>query len=196
MDRPLSETIAQVRAAKAGDRTALDDLLRRYLPWVRQTVALRLGQSRRDLATVDDLVQESLVDAFRSIDSFREQSEGSFRHWMAKIVLNNVRDHGRRNGSAKHRVVREAASTSGVVARDPSPSQCAQSAELEERLEQALLAMTGMHREILILRDRCGMSYEEIADQLGYRNADTARALHHRAMTLLDDLLLGRSSDS
>lgn len=196
MDRPLSETIVQVRAAKAGDRTALDDLLRRYLPWVRQTVALRLGQSRRDLAALDDLVQQSLVDVFRSIDGFRECSEGSFRHWIAKIVLNNVRDHARRNASSRRRTEHETATASGIAAHNASPSQCAQSAELEERFEQALLAMTAMHREILILRDRCGMSYEEIASQLGYRNADTARALHHRAMTVLDKLLLDRGSDA
>lgn len=196
MDEALSKTIAQVRAAKAGDRAALDDLLCRYLPWVRQTVSLRLGQSLRNLAAIDDLVQQSLVDAFCSIDGFREMSEGSFRNWMAKIVLNNVRDHGRRNGSANGsaRTSHDTASVSQIASRDPSPSQIAQAGELEASVEQALLSMRPMHREILILRDRCGMTYDEIAVQLGYRNADTARALHHRAMTVLDALLLGRSN--
>ncbi|MFO1078577.1 MAG: sigma factor [Planctomycetota bacterium] len=92
----LLTTLSQVRAARDGDRGALEQLFGRYLPWVFDTVALRLGRRRRDCGALEDLVQESLLDAFRSIERFQERSEGSFRNWLARIVENNVRDGARR----------------------------------------------------------------------------------------------------
>lgn len=191
----LSRTLAQVRAAKAGDRAALDDLLARYAHWVRQTVALRMGRALRDCGEIDDVVQESLLDAFRGIDRFAEHSDGSFRNWLAQIVLNNVRDHARRRSGRRATAARAVTATradralEACRARDGSPSQMAQAIELEARIERALLSLSSTHREVIILRDRCAMSYAEIAGQLGYKNADTARALHHRSLSLLDAAL-------
>jgi RNA polymerase sigma-70 factor (ECF subfamily) len=192
----FSETVLQLRAIQDGDRDAMNQLLARYLPWVRQTAALRLGQPLRDCQDLDDIVQQTLLDAFRSLASFEQTTEGGFRHWLAQVVLNNVRDAARRRGRHAERQVRgDSSSSTGGWARvpsaDASPSQLAQANELEARIEDAMLRLTATHREILVLRDRCGMEYAEIASQLGFKNADTARALHHRAASRLQELLAG-----
>lgn len=192
LDVRLETTLAQVRAARDGDRAALDGLFRRYLPWVLDTVALRLGRRRQDCGAIEDVAQESLLDAFRSIDRFRDRSEGSFRHWLAKIVENNVRDRERRRtaqkrGDGRERVFRdlfdsEAGGGPEVPGRDSSPSQVASSREDVALVEAALLRLNEKQREILILRDRCGMSFEEVAQAHGLKNAESARTTYRRAL--------------
>ena len=49
--------------------------------------------------------------------------------------------------------------------------------------------LVGRDAEILVLRERCSLQYAEIAAELGFKNEDTARALHHRALRKLEDML-------
>lgn len=198
VDVRLETTLAQVRAARDGDRAALDGLFRRYLPWVLDTVALRLGRRRQDCAAIEDLAQESLLDAFRAIDRFRDRSEGSFRHWLAKIVENNVRDRERRRtaqkrGEGRERLFRDLFDSEvggpEVAGRDSSPSQVASAREDVALVEAALLRLNERQREILILRDRCGMSFEEVAEALGLKNAESARTTYRRALQAFAALL-------
>lgn len=191
VDASLDTTLAQVRAARDGDSAALDGLFRRYLPWVLDTVALRLGRRRQDCGAIEDVAQESLLDAFRAIDRFRDRSEGSFRHWLAKIVENNVRDRERRRtaqkrGDGRERVFRDLfdseAGGSEIPGRDSSPSQVASAREDVALVEAALLRLNEKQREILILRDRCGMSFEETAAAAGLKNAESARTTYRRAL--------------
>ncbi|HEX6812833.1 MAG TPA: sigma-70 family RNA polymerase sigma factor [Planctomycetota bacterium] len=189
----LADTVQRVRAARSGDRTALNELLTCYLPWVRQAVASRLRRPWREWCEFDDIVQESLLDAFRSLEAFVEH-EGSFGNWLAGIVLNNVRDAARKSARQRRNPDRVELQLDGpvsggapaIASRDASPSQVAQAQELEDRVERAMLALSDTHREILVLRDRCNLQYSEIAMQLGFKNEDTARALHHRALRRLE----------
>lgn len=187
----LLTTLAQVRAARDGDRGALEQLFGRYLPWVIDVVALRLGRRRRDCGTLEDLVQESLLDAFRSIESFQERSEGSFRNWLARIVENNVRDGARRRqaqkrGGGKERVLSDMSESNldanVLPARDATPSQVAGAREQEALVEIAMLRLQERQRELLILRDRCGMSFEEVSQHAGLKNAESARTSYRRAL--------------
>lgn len=180
-----------MRAARDGDRLALEALFTRYLPWVVETVALRFGRRRQDANAIEDLAQESLMDAFCSIDRFRERSEGSFRNWLARIVENNVRDQERRRNTLKRgggrlRVFRDLYETSqegpALPGSDASPSQVASAHQNAELVEGALLRMAEKQREILILRDRCGMSFEEVAAEIGLKNAESARTTYRRAL--------------
>jgi len=50
-------TVNLLRSARSGDREALDSLFKRYLPRVRQIVAIRTGQRLRELEDLEDLVQ-------------------------------------------------------------------------------------------------------------------------------------------
>ena len=84
-------TTCLVLAAQGGDRDALEGLFRRYLPRVRQIVALRLGYSLRDFADSEDLVQEALLNVFRNLDRFGARSEGRFRYWLTRCVANSMR---------------------------------------------------------------------------------------------------------
>ena len=83
-ESPLSKvTLDLVARAQEGDEDALDSLFRRYLPRVRLIAGLKLGWSTGRLGEIDDIVQESLLKALRSLGQFKS---GEFRRWMNSIV--------------------------------------------------------------------------------------------------------------
>jgi RNA polymerase sigma-70 factor (ECF subfamily) len=194
----LNTTLQLVRGAQAGDRAALDDLFTRYLPRVRRIVALRLGCPMKDFAQYEDLVQESMLRTFEKLDQFKEQSEGTFYHWVASCVASAVNLEFRKLGAQKRgggkvkpfgAFASEDLSASFFPSDTPGPRTRASAHELEARLEAALLGLKSHHREIIVLRHICGMSSEEVAASLGFSNAATARKALERALDALKERL-------
>src|SRR5712692_10057700 len=83
--------IALVRNARAGDRAAFEDLVRR----TSRLVFARLYLETGDTHQAEDLLQDTLFTAFRSLDQLTEP--GKFRAWLLKIAQNQAIDAGRRN---------------------------------------------------------------------------------------------------
>src|SRR2546423_5286589 len=86
-----------IRAWQAGDEQAAAELVGRH---ARPLARLLAGAGAPD-ADVDDLVQETLIRAFRSVDRFRGQCQ--FRTWLLTIGSNVLKDFGRR--AARRKVV-------------------------------------------------------------------------------------------
>ncbi len=198
MDSSLDTTLRLVRDAQGGDERALDDLFRRYLPRTRRIVACRMGWRLRQLEEHEDIVQATLLRVFQGLDRFEARTEGSFRHWVASCVectiRNAVRDSRRmKRGGGKVRRWSELAneSVSGIMfaAGSPTASAIAQASEAEERIERALLELPDRYREVIVLRDLCGMSYAEVAEAIGAEREATVRQVHVRAVQKLKDLL-------
>lgn len=190
----LEETVHLVRAAQQGDRSALDALFARYLPRVRRIVGIRLGRTAATFADLDDLVQESLLDAFRSLHSVKQGSEGSFCNWLCRCVENTVRDFLRRAGAQKRGGGRVRTFTDCSVSTladsvfpgdATTPSQAARGHELDAEIERALLGLDPHYREAIILRTVCGLSAVEMAGELGLRTAADAQKLFERARNKL-----------
>jgi RNA polymerase sigma factor (sigma-70 family) len=76
-----------VTAAQRGDRAALDALLAQYLPLLYNIV----GRALNGHADVDDVVQETMLRAVRSIADVRDPA--AFRSWLVAIAVRQVRDH-------------------------------------------------------------------------------------------------------
>ena len=192
-----TSTRALVARAQAGDRSATEHLFERLLPRVRRIVALRMGCRETELWDREDLVQETLYDALRALESFEDRSEGALSHWLSTLVQNNLSDHMRRRKAAKRdarRVERRREGstflTDSVFGHESTtPSRVAQAAESERRLEGALLALEERHRRVIELRKLCELSFEEIALELGLGTASSARSLLSRAMSALADRL-------
>lgn len=176
----FSTTVREIRAARAGDLAAREALFARYLAPVREIVARRLGRELRQFADIEDVLQESMLDAYGRIEHFRDEADGRFIHWLAQIVENNIRDLRRRfevrRVGANQRL--SSGDTSGGVvpaAKGPSPSQCARAAELEVAFGQALAELHPQYRRLILMREVRGLSYDEIARELGYARAETPR---------------------
>ncbi len=197
-DETLQTTLRLVADARTDDREALDELFARYAPRVRSIVAMRLDRPIRRVAEFDDVVQETMLRAFRGVSRFRGESVGEFRNWLARIVENTIRDllakgKTKKSGAGGERCFGElgddALSSSIFAGRDDSPSQKAMGRELEERVEAALLELSPRYREVIVLRKLCEMSDEEIAVELGFETTDNVRTVCSRALRKLEDAL-------
>lgn len=148
-----------VRRCRQGDEAAFRELLRRY----RGRALFLAAQILRDRTEAEDVVQEAFLRVFRSIRKFR--GDASFYSWLYRIVVNLCMDRGRCVPSRR------------TVALDPDQdvSDAAASRErfepesVETRLQvHALLDQLGDElRVTLLLREVAGLSYAEIAEQLG-----------------------------
>jgi RNA polymerase sigma-70 factor (ECF subfamily) len=191
-------TIQLVQAAKGGDRASLEKLFARYLPRVRQIVALRLGQRLSQFIEHEDVAQEVLLKVFQGLERFEERSESSFRHWLSRCVECEIVDQSRRAAARKRgggQVRRfadcgqESFLSSILADSGPSPSAALRAAEVELQLEQAILKLPKHHREVVILRYLCEMPYDELAKQLGLAQEATARKACSRAVERLRELM-------
>ncbi len=98
MTRSLSEWDIRtlVVAARAGNRGALDDLLRRHLPLVYNLARQAIGPG----PDVDDVVQDIMLRALRQLPALR--SADSFRPWLAAIAVRQIGTHlARADASAR-----------------------------------------------------------------------------------------------
>ncbi|MEM7231403.1 MAG: RNA polymerase sigma factor [Planctomycetota bacterium] len=196
----LKKTVVLVAAIQSGDSNALEELFGRYLPRVRQTVALRLGRRLRDMVDIEDVVQESLVRALRGIDNFQHGSDGSFRNWLSRCVQSAIVDIARsetrkKRGEGK---VRRFSDQDSSILHDSifgggggSPSEHAVAGELVERLEEELLKLPEHERELVVMRSVCGMSFAEIAAEVGITSAATVRVAFHRVSKKLHQRVTG-----
>ena len=191
-------TVFLVQKAQGGSRDALNVLFGRYLPRVRQIAALRVGRCLQRFLEEEDVVQEALLKALKGLGRFEHRTDGTFRNWLARCVESAVVDsarkaRARKRGSGKAPLLGELASeslSSSIFASpDPSPSQVLQRMELDGQVEEALLGMEKHHREIIILRKLCGMSYADVAKAMGFKRDATARQACARAIERLKERL-------
>ncbi len=193
---PPADTLALIQAAQSGDRNAEQELFARYLERVRQIVGLRMGKKAGEITDLDDIVQETLLDAFVSLERFEAKSEGAFLNWLATLAENNVRDQVRRSQALKRGGGQQQPAggssilrASGVAGLEATPSQVAVGNELQARIEEAMLALPERSRRVIELRSLCNMDFDEIAKELDLGAESSARSLYSRAMGELSSKL-------
>jgi RNA polymerase sigma-70 factor (ECF subfamily) len=167
--------------ARAGDRTALDRLMARYLPRLRRWASGRLPRWARDVADTQDLVQETLLQSFKHIDKFEVRGDGALQAYLRQSVMNRIRDEFRRAGRrpALEPLDSQAADTAA------SPLEQAIGREAVERYETALERLRPADREAIIARIELGFSHEELAVLLAKPSANAARMAVERALVRL-----------
>lgn len=196
MTGPHESTSSLVGAIRQGSQAAQQQLFDRYVPRVRQMVALRLGcPVARLTVDADDVVQDTLLRALRALPAFEQRGDGAFRAWIAKIAENRLRSEARSRRSRKRRVIwRRCAdldlSETLFPSGAPTPSHAAERKELSARIEAAILALPSPYRQAIELRDIAGTDYREMAMALG-RTEATCRKIYQRARALLQAKLAG-----
>jgi RNA polymerase sigma factor (sigma-70 family) len=178
---PLDTTFALLERARGGDAEALDRLFARHVKPLRRWISGRLPRWARDMADTDDLVQDTLLQTFKRIESFEPRRVGALQAYLRQAVLNRVRDELRRKGRRP-----DSTDLEGVdVAGDDSPIEEAIGREAVENYERALQRLKPEEREAIIARVELGYSYDELAEALGKPSKDAARKTAERALVRL-----------
>ncbi len=177
----LESTVTLLERIRAGDMTARDQLLVRYLPVLRAWSHGRLPAHARGLADTDDVVQITLLRALNHLEGFEYRHEGAFLAYLRQGALNTVRQEIRR--AKRH--PGGAPVDEGVADGEPSVVEQAVGRQVLERYEAGLLRLTDDQREAAILRLEFGLSYPEIAQAMGKSTSNGARMLVVRALVHL-----------
>jgi RNA polymerase sigma-70 factor (ECF subfamily) len=177
----VQTTLDLLMRAREGDAAALDALLARYVPRLRQWASRRLPPGARQCVDTDDLVQESLMRAFTKVRGFDIRGEGALLAYLRQVVLNRIRDEIRSAGR-RPAPVQIDSDHQDVAA---SPLEHLIGNEALERYERALASLRSDDREAIIARVELGYSNEEIAEMLGKRTANAARMTVERALIRL-----------
>jgi RNA polymerase sigma-70 factor (ECF subfamily) len=143
-----------VQAARGGDREALDTLLRRHYDRLYALCRRMTG----DAADAADACQEALIAIVRGLPAFDGRS--AFGTWAYRVATNACLDELRRRRRRPEPGLPEGS------AEVPSPIDSVESSTTRVDLDRALQSLPADYRAAVVLRDVCGLSYEEIGEAL------------------------------
>lgn len=171
---------------RSGSNAAREQLMRRFLPILRNWARGRLPQYARENAATDDLVQLTLVRALSHLNDFIPEREGAFLAFLRTIFLNQLRDEMRRAGRAPDRASIDEVT---VLAGSGSPLESAVGQQALGAYETALAELPALDREAVLMRLEFGYEYAEIAVDLGLPSANAARMRISRAIEQLAEII-------
>jgi RNA polymerase sigma-70 factor (ECF subfamily) len=193
-DDPL---ILQLEEARQGDAEVLGRALESCRDYLLLIASRGVDAELNAKGGASDLVQETLLGAYRDFARFHGQSREELLAWLCKILQNNLAVFRRRYRGARKRLVsREvsigATSDGGACERLPSdtqtPSAHAARREQATALTAALERIPGDYRRVVVWYQYERLTFEEIGRRLD-RTAEAARKLWSRALVRLTEEL-------
>ena len=185
---PDGEIQLLIERAKAGDTRAFEDLARREERALYRHVLRIVGTT----ADAEDIVQDALFSAWRSLASFQGLS---FRAWLFRIATNRALDQLR---SRKRRPELpldppddDDVTWAEPVAPGPDLTQLVGDREALAAVETALGSLPAEQRTALLLRDVEGFAYEEIS-VITSVEIGTVKSRIHRGRLAVRNVLIAR----
>jgi RNA polymerase sigma-70 factor (ECF subfamily) len=169
--------LALIERWRTGDERAAAELVQRHA----QALA-RFAASFGERDGIEELVQDTFVRAFNSLDAFRGDS--SLRTWLFTILRRLVLDRKRAEKRRRNQVELEEAHA--VQAFDALDVLVAD--ETAMRVRQAIERLSPLQREVFVLRVTEGMAYGEIATLVGSTEG-ACRVHYHNAMRSVKEFL-------
>ena len=179
--------------AQGGDVDAFEALVARHRDEV-YALALRMTRSEADAA---EIAQDTFLSAYQHLPEFR--GDAAFGSWVHRIAANNslMRLRRQRVKQAAEDELRSPEFTErGSLTERPSSAftRAAEDevldAELRKAIQQATDQLPDAYREVFLLRDVEGLSYEEIAEITG-DSVPAIKSRLHRARLSLRDAIEG-----
>lgn len=192
----LPDDLTLAKRCREGDQAAFRLLVERYQ---RKAYAQALGMLK-DKDEAMDVAQEAFVKVYKYLDHFKGDS--SFYTWLYRIVANLCVDRLRRAGGGQAEKVelddkvdhQADPAAAGILATrlGSNPQKAVLRAELAEKIQEALGQIPEKHREILLLREVEGLSYEDLSRILKIPKGTVMSRLFHaraKAQEILKDYL-------
>lgn len=169
---------AAIARARAGDRDAFRELVERH-----SRAVFRLGyRMTGNEPDAEEVVQETFLHAWRWMGRF--ESRSGFGTWIHRIAVNCSLDVLRKR---QRRGEREQGSQDGfewIPSTTPGPERLAGSAELRERVREALGELSPLERAAFGLRHFEGLRIDEIARRLDRREDATKNCIFRAVQKL------------
>ena len=168
-----------LQAAARHDGVAFGELVNRHAPALFRLAKWLVG-NRSD---AEDVLQETLTGAFKSAHSFGGRS--SVKTWLTGILIRQASKY--RNRRKKHSLASSLDELDGDdLMNARAPAAVASAVDLERRIDITAMIETlpEDHRQVILLRELQGLSYEEIAEVLGIPQG-TVESRLHRARAVL-----------
>jgi RNA polymerase sigma factor (sigma-70 family) len=195
-----------LRAARAGDRAAMDRVLNELRPWL-EGVSARYGDRHDPDGSCSDLVQEASLTAWLKLAQFRghddgEQEHKMFRGWLEQIVHRLGQNQARRAQAQRRRATgplipldaghaNSSAEARQPAAVGPTASSAAAGAEAARDVRAAIAELPDATDRLII--HECffaGRSLRDLADDLNI-DRETLRRRFHALLDGLREKLLG-----
>jgi RNA polymerase sigma-70 factor (ECF subfamily) len=176
-----------VELARNGDRDAFGELVRIHQHEV-YTLAVRLVRDREMAA---DVTQEALVRAWRAMPKFR--GDAKFTTWLHRITVNTAWTHRTRRNKVRIDPIESLPTDPPSAAIDPI--RAGESAAAGPLIEEALQALSGSVRAVVVLKDIYDWSHAEIAEHLDI-TVTAAKVRLHRGRKDLRHMLRAWKDDA
>lgn len=179
------EQSALIGRIVAGETELFESLVLEHQTRV-YNLALRMVANRAD---AEDCAQEAFLKAFRNLSSFR--GEASFSSWLYRLTTNVCLDHLRAKGRrAETSLTAEAESGAQTELPHPAdgPEVIAERNERRAAVHRALRQLPDDFRQVLLLRELGGLSYDEIAHEMALESG-TVKSRIFRARRKMADIL-------
>jgi len=138
--------------------------------------------------TAEDLMQETMLRAFRSLQTYRP--EGKFRAWVFRIAVNLARDWIRRRPREPSVGLEEGTDPGerATATRGAAPEVRMADGERARQVEAAIARLPQADREVLLMRFYGDLAFKDIARATG-EPLGTVLARTHRALKKLGNLI-------
>ncbi len=168
---------------RTGDRSAVDALFARYLPWLKRWARGRLPAGVRGAVDTSDLVQDALQRTFAQLDAFESKQAGALRLYLRRAVENRIRDELRRAARRRDSI----APDEGVRFSDAGAPQHRQlvADETWRGYLRRLQRLSPRERRLVVGRAELGYNYRQLAFVEGLPSPDAARMALRRALLRL-----------
>ncbi len=182
LDRPTinpDDEVALIERCKAGDKAAFSRIVKRYASAAAGTARMLLGCHE----DAQDASQEAFVKAWKNIARFDGRSK--FYTWFSTILRNTCRDRLRKR---KGKGTSELTDIHADTNPHHDPVGVAQRSERQEQVWQAVLQLSDLHREVIVMSHFLDMSYKQMAADLGVPIGTVTSRLHAARNALRDAL--------
>jgi RNA polymerase sigma-70 factor, ECF subfamily len=173
-----------------GDREAFDILVEKYYKKIYNLAYRFVGDSEE----ANDLAQEVFTAAYQNLKKFR--GDAKFSTWLFQIATNRGKNRfkylkrrgyfanrGQSNGEDERESLERA-----IPDLTTNPETILASKQIQKIVQDAINDLDPDHKEIVILRDIEGFSYEEIAKMLDLPEGTTKSRLHRARMVVKEKL--------
>ncbi|MGX8699525.1 MAG: RNA polymerase sigma factor [bacterium] len=187
---PEEEKTLVAKAAK-GDEAAFEALVRANERLVYAAARKLTGDAEEAL----DVAQEAFLRAWRHLEKYR--GEARFGVWLYRLTYNCAMDaiRKRRETLSLDADEEEGGALPEMADEAPLPEETVLREEQRREVREAIAALDPEKREILVLRELNGLSYEEIGHALGLE-AGTVKSRISRARAALAEILVKRGTFS